>query len=188
MGQAIGYIRVSTAGQNIDRQLDGLSIDRVFTDKESGKGKDRPQLQAMLEHIRSGDVLHIHSIDRLARNMADLLSLVKEITSKNVEIIFHKDSLTFAGDNSPMQELQLHLMGAFAQFERSIINQRATEGRRIAKAKGVKFGRKPTIDSKTRKQLIADYENGRKVAQLARDYDISRQSIYRVFKSEGVKR
>lgn len=113
-GQQIGYIRVSTTAQNTDRQLEGVELDRVFTDKVSGKSADRPQLKALLAHLRDGDTLHVHSIDRLARNLRDLLSLIQIITVDGVTVVFHKEALTFTGDDSPMQQMMLPLMGAYS--------------------------------------------------------------------------
>lgn len=178
-GQQIGYIRVSTTTQNTDRQLDGLELDRVFEDKVSGKSADRPQLEALMAHLRSGDTLHVHSIDRLARNLADLLLLIESITDKGVAVQFHKEALTFTGDDSPMQNMMLQLMGAVAQFERSMINERAAEGREAAKAKGVRFGRKPMLSGAQVAELTERRSQGESVARLAIDFDVSRQAIYR---------
>lgn len=179
-GQQIGYVRVSTTVQNTDRQLEGVELDRVFTDKVSGKSADRPQLKAMLAHIRDGDTVHVHSIDRLARNLQDLLSLIQIITVDGVSVRFHKEALTFTGVDSPMQQMMLSLMGAVAQFERSMINERASEGRAAAKVRGVQFGRKPTLSASERSQVIKRREAGESVARLAIDFDVSRQAVYRV--------
>ena len=178
-GQQIGYVRVSTTAQNTDRQLEGVELDRTFTDKVSGKSTDRPQLKALLSHLRDGDTLHVHSIDRLARNLQDLLSVIQMITVDGVTVKFHKEGLTFTGDDSPMQQMMLSLMGAVAQFERSMINERAAEGREAAKVRGVKFGRKPTLGAAERAQVIKRREAGESVARLAIDFDVSRQAVYR---------
>ena len=177
--QQIGYKRVSTYNQNTDRQLDGVDIDKVFEDKVSGSSTDRPQLTAMLAHIREGDVIHVHSIDRLARNLGDLMSLIEKITSKGTTVKFHKESLTFTGEEDAMQKLMLQLMGAVAQFERSMINERAAEGRAIAKAKGKRFGRKPALQGKQVSELKRMYDEGVGVSRLAIDFDVSRQAVYR---------
>ena len=127
-GQNVGYIRVSSVDQNSDRQLSDTSLDVVFEDKCSGKDTQRPQLKACLRHLRSGDALHVHSIDRLARNLKDLQTLVEELTGRGVTIRFNKENLTFTGDANPMQKLMLQMMGAFAEFERSMIRERQREG------------------------------------------------------------
>ena len=157
----------------------------MFTDKVSGKSADRPQLKALLAHLRAGDTIHVHSIDRLARNLADLLSLIESITGKGVAVQFHKEGLTFTGEDSPMQQMMLSLMGAVAQFERSMINERAAEGREAAKAKGVHFGRKPSLSAKQVAQVRKRREQGESVARLAVDFDVSRQAVYRVLDKAG---
>jgi DNA invertase Pin-like site-specific DNA recombinase len=104
-GQQIGYKRVSTVDQNTNRQLEGISIDKVFEDKSSGKNTARPQLQAALKFCREGDTLVVHSMDRLARNLTDLRLLVKDLTDRGVAVQFIKESLTFTGEDSPMANL-----------------------------------------------------------------------------------
>src|SRR4051812_18587681 len=97
-GQLVGYVRVSSIDQNADRQLDGLTLDRVFTDKASGKDTKRPQLQAALEFLREGDTLVCHSMDRLGRNMLDLLQVIKTLNDRGVVVRFEKEHLTFSGN------------------------------------------------------------------------------------------
>jgi DNA invertase Pin-like site-specific DNA recombinase len=142
----IAYIRVSTVDQNTDRQLDGLTFDKVFSDKLSGADANRPQLLAMLDWARAGDVIHVHSIDRLARSMADLLKVVADLNAKGVHVRFHKENLVFTGDDSPLQTLMLNMMGSFAQFEREVMKERQREGIAKAKEKGVYKGRTKKID------------------------------------------
>src|ERR1039458_6986099 len=97
----IGYIRVSSVDQNTVRQLDGVELDKVFTDKASGKDTNRPQLKAALDYVRDGDVLVVHSMDRLARSLADLLQLVEMLNKRGVVVEFVKEGLVFTGDDSP---------------------------------------------------------------------------------------
>lgn len=177
--QSIGYIRVSTQAQSTDRQLDGVAVDHVFIDRVSGASKDRPQLQAMLKHMRTGDTIHCHSIDRLARSLPDLIQLVETITDQGAQLRFHKEGLSFGGDSSPMQTLQLQLMGSIAEFERSLINERATEGRKLAQARGVKFGRRPTLTDADKKQIRDWRDAGKPIAWIARNLDTTRQTVYR---------
>jgi DNA invertase Pin-like site-specific DNA recombinase len=188
-GQMIGYVRVSTLDQNTERQLEGVSLDKVFTDKASGKDTDRPQLQAALEYVREGDALVCHSMDRLARNLDDLRRMVKELTGKGVAVRFVKESLTFTGDDSPMATLLLSVMGAFAEFERSLIKERQREGIAIAKAKGVYRGRKPALSAEQVETLKAqDKERGGKNrAGLAKEYGISRETLYQYLALQGAK-
>ena len=127
-GQRIGYVRVSTFDQNVDRQLEGQSLDRTFTDKASGKDVNRPQLEALLTFAREGDTVVVHSMDRLARNLDDLRKLVQGLTKRGIRIEFEKESLSFSGEDSPMANLMLSVMGAFAEFERALIREGLVSG------------------------------------------------------------
>lgn len=133
----IGYIRVSSVDQNTVRQLDGVQLDQVFTDKVSGGTVDRPELSVLRKSLRAGDTLHVHSIDRLARSLGDLLVMVQEFTEQKVTVKFHTENLTFAGGDDKYQNLMLHLLGAVAQFERSMIRERQREGIVKAREAGV---------------------------------------------------
>ena len=135
-GQQVGYVRVSTLIQNTSRQLDGVALHKVFEDKASGKNVDRPQLTACLAHLREGDTLHVHSMDRLCRNLDDLRRIVKDLTGRGVVVKFHKEGLSFTAEDSPMSNLLLSMLGAVAEFERSLILERQREGIQIAKGEG----------------------------------------------------
>jgi len=111
-GHTVGYIRVSSVDQNTVRQLDGLKLDKEFTDKASGKDMKRPQLERALEFLREGDTLVVHSMDRLARNLDDLRKIVLDLTKKGVKVQFVKENLTFTGEDSPMAKLMPPVMGA----------------------------------------------------------------------------
>ena len=174
----VGYIRVSTLDQNTERQLDGQDLDKVFTDKASGKDTDRPQLKAALDYLRDGDVLVVHSMDRLARNLDDLRRIVLGLTSKGVLVEFVKERLTFTGEDSAMSHLLLSVMGAFAEFERSLIRERQREGIALAKKAGVYKGRKPSLTDEQAQQLRARITSGEKKAALAREFGISRETVY----------
>ena len=126
-GKRIGYVRVSSVDQNELRQLDGVQLDKKFTDKASGKDTKRPQLQAALEYLRDGDVLVVHSMDRLARNLDDLRRMVTELTGRGVVVEFVKENLTFTSEDNAMSKLLLSVMGAFAEFERALIKERQRE-------------------------------------------------------------
>jgi len=174
----VGYIRVSTIGQNVERQLDGLTLDETFTDRVSGKSMERPALQEMLRFVRRGDEVLVHSMDRLARNLGDLLHLVKALTGKGVRVTFRKEALTFTGEDSPMATLMLSIIGAVASFERSMIRDRQLEGIAIAKAKGVYKGGKPKLNPDQVAQLCHLAYAGEKKAVLARQFGISRETLY----------
>ena len=177
-GKQVGYVRVSTLVQNTARQLDGVALDKVFEDKASGKDTDRPQLSACLEFLREGDTLHVHSMDRLARNLDDMRRIVKDLTGRGVVVQFHKEGLSFAGDDSPMNTLLLSMLGAVAEFERSLILERQREGIAIAKAEGKYQGRKPKLTEEQAQQLRQRAAAGEKKAALAREFGISRETLY----------
>jgi DNA invertase Pin-like site-specific DNA recombinase len=176
-GQRIGYIRVSSVDQNTARQLVDVQLDRVFEDKVSGKDTHRPQLQAALTFCREGDVLIVHSMDRLARNLDDLRKIVLDLTNRGVHVRFIKESLTFTGEDSPMANLLLSVMGAFAQFERDLIRERQREGVQIAKAAGAYKGRKPSLTPDRVVVIRQRLAGGEKKASLAREFKISRQTL-----------
>lgn len=177
-GKRVGYIRVSTADQNTERQLDGVQLDKKFTDKASGKDTKRPQLQAALDYLREGDVLVVHSMDRLARNLDDLRKIVLGLTERGVIVEFVKEGLTFTGQDSAMSKLLLSVMGAFAEFERALLKERQREGIAIAKAKGVYKGRKPSLTPDRVAELCQRAAAGEKKAGLAREFKISRETLY----------
>jgi len=176
-GHIIGYVRVSSTDQNTVRQLVDEMLDKRFEDKVSGKTMDRPQLKAALSFCREGDTLVVHSMDRLARNLDDLRRIVLDLTGRGVHVRFVKESLTFTGEDSPMANLLLSVMGAFAQFERELIRERQREGVQIAKAAGKYQGRKPSLTREVVKVLRARIANGEKKAVLAREMRISRQTL-----------
>ena len=178
MGQRVGYQRVSTVDQNTARQLDGVEVDKVFTDKASGKDANRPELARAIDYVREGDTLVVHSMDRLARNLEDLLRLVRELTGQGVEVEFITERLTFAGDDAPMNTLLLSMLGAVAAFERSMILERQREGIALAKAAGKYKGRKAALSPDQADELRARLAQGESVSGLAREYGISRQSVY----------
>lgn len=177
-GQRVGYVRISTLDQNSGRQLDGLELDEVFTDKASGKDRHRPQLTAALKHLRKGDVLVVHSMDRLARSLPDLRAIVAELTGRGVAVEFVKENLTFTGGENAMASLMLNVMGAFAEFERALLLERQREGIAIAKREGRYKGRKPSLTSDSAAELRRRVAAGEKRAALAREFGISRETLY----------
>jgi len=185
--QNVGYIRVSSLGQNTERQLLDVKLDKIFTDRLSGQNADRPQLIACIDHLREGDVLHVHSIDRLARNLLDLQNIVKQLNAKGVSIIFHKEQLEFNAnkdaDNmkASMQTLTLQLLGAFAQFERSLIKNRQAEGIANAKAKGIKLGAPSKISEADKLEVIKMcFIKKHDKKAIALQYGISVPLIYKI--------
>ena len=182
-GQRIGYVRVSTFDQNVDRQLDGQSLDRIFTDKASGKDINRPELDAMLAVAREGDTVVVHSMDRLARNLDDLRKLVQSLTKRGVRIEFVKESLAFSGEDSPMANLMLSVMGAFAEFERALIRERQREGIAVARQRGAYRGRKRSLSDEIVAELHRRVDDGERKAVIARDLGISRETLYQYLRA-----
>lgn len=177
-GQTVGYVRVSTLDQRTERQLDGHELDRVFTDRASGKDTARPELDAMLRFVREGDVVLVHSLDRLARNLDDLRRIVADLTTRGVTVTFLKEQLTFTGEDSPIAHLLLSVMGAFAEFERSLIRERQREGVALAKARGAYRGRRPSLTSQQAQQLRTRAATGESKTALAAEFGVSRETVY----------
>ena len=177
-GHRIGYQRVSTTDQNTERQLEGVQVDRMFTDQASGKDVHRPELTSMLAYARTGDTVIVHSMDRLARNLDDLRRMVKELTGNGVRVEFVKECLTFNGDDSPMSVLLLSVMGAFAEFERSLLRERQREGIAIAKRKGLYKGRKPSLSPDQVVEVKERIAAGVSKAAVARQFKVSRATVY----------
>ncbi len=183
-GHRIGYVRVSSFDQNPERQLEQVQVDKVFTDKASGKDTQRPQLDALLAFVREGDTVVVHSMDRLARNLDDLRRLVQGLTQRGVRIEFVKERLTFTGEDSPMANLMLSVMGAFAEFERALIRERQREGIALAKQRGAYRGRKKALAPERATELRRRAGTGEKKAQLAREFGISRETLYQYLKTD----
>ncbi len=178
-GQRVGYARVSTLDQNESRQLEGVDLDRTFLDKASGKDVNRPQLTAMLTFVREGDVVICHSMDRLGRNLDDLRKLVLGLTERGVTVQFLKESITFTGEDSPMANLLLSVMGAFAQFERELIRERQKEGIELAKRAGVYKGRKRLLTADRAAEMTKRLADGESKTALAKEFGVDRVTVYR---------
>ena len=181
-GQRIGYVRVSSLDQHPDRQLEQVQVDRVFTDKASGKDIDRPALEALLAFVRDRDTVVVHSMDRLARNLDDLRRIVQGLTQRGVRIEFVKEGLTFTGEDAPMATLMLSILGAFAEFERALIRERQREGIALARQRGAYRGRKKSLSPDQMDELRRRVADGEAKAPLAREFGISRETLYQYLK------
>lgn len=184
-GHRIGYVRVSSFDQNPERQLEDVQVDKVFTDMASGKDTRRPQLDALLSFVREGDTVVVHSMDRLARNLDDLRRLVQKLTQRGVRIEFVKERLTFTGEDSPMANLMLSVMGAFAEFERALIRERQREGIALARQRGAYRGRKPALSPERAVELRRRATAGEQKAALAREFGISRETLYQYLRTDN---
>lgn len=183
----VGYMRVSTIDQRTDRQLEGVELDKLFKDHCSGKDMNRPALRECLTYLREGDVLHVHSIDRLARNLQDLQGLVTDLNGRGVSVCFKKEGLTFTAGNEadPMSKLMLQLLGSFSEFERSMIRERQREGLELAKKQGRKLGRAKALKPEQVAELVARAKAGESKAHLAKEYGISRVTLYAYLAEAG---
>ncbi len=179
-GHAVGYVRVSAADQHTDRQLDGVPLDMKFEDRASGKDTaGRPQLQACLLYLRPGDTLHVHSIDRLARSLQDLQSIVTDLTGRGVGVVFHQERLRFGPDRdaNPVDQLLMQFLGAVAEFERALIRSRQREGIDKAKAAGKYKGRQSRLsasDLQIMQQMRAD---GLSLGLIGQRVGMTRQGV-----------
>lgn len=174
----VGYVRVSSVDQNTDRQLDGVELDKVFEEKISGKTRERPQLILCIDYLREGDTLFVHSMDRLARNLKDLLNIVSELTEKNVTVTFKTENLTFGGKDNPMGYLMLSVFGAVNQFEIANLKLRQKEGIAKAKARGQHFGRK-SLSKKKVNEINNRLESGQKVSEISVAMNVGQSTIYK---------
>ncbi len=174
----IGYARVSSTGQNLDRQTDALTAagaKRIFTEKLSGAKRDRPQLAALLDYARPGDVVVVTELARLGRTMLDLIATVTGLGERGIEFRSLKENID---TTTPAGRMVFGILASLAQFERETINERAAEGRAAAKARG-RTGGRPAVDPakvEAAKQLVA---GGMSAAGAARATGISRATLYR---------
>ncbi len=181
-GKRLGYIRVSTSDQNPDRQLEGIQVDKKFIDYASAISLNREQLKAIIDYVRDGDIVIVHSMDRLARNVSDLRRLVDLFLSKKVEVRFIKENLIFNGQDNALSNMLLSVMGAFAEFEHAFIRERQREGIAIAKRKGIHLGRKKILDAKKIEIMKKEFSTGKSKVQIAEEMGVSLASIYRYLK------
>lgn len=180
-GQRIGYARVSTTDQNLDRQIAALGdLDRLFTDEASGSSRRRPGLEAALGYLRAGDELVVSSMDRLARSVRDLAGLVDELTGRGVTVVFLREAQTYRpGRDDPMSRLLLGVLGAVAEFERAIIRERQAEGIAAAKKRGAYTGRARALSDADVERARARVAAGVPKAAVARDLGVHRSTLHR---------
>jgi DNA invertase Pin-like site-specific DNA recombinase len=177
--QVVGYIRVSSQGQNTARQLQGIELDREFIDIVSGVKIERENLSSCIDYVRAGDTLVVDSIDRLARNLRGLQDILNTLIAKGVTVKFVKENLTFTANHDPMSTLMLQMMGAFAEFERNMIRTRQREGIDLAKKSGKHIGRPPTINDEIRKKAKQMREEGLSIRRISIVMGFSRITIYK---------
>lgn len=180
-GKRIGYARVSTFEQNPDRQLSGVELDKKFVDYSSGKDIQRPQLNALLDYAREDDIVFVDSMDRLARNVRDLQDLVRTFTSEGITIQFMKENLTFTGNDSPLSNLLLMLLGWVAEMERKTLLDRQKYGIEQAKKAG-KYQRKTIFCNELEEKIRTEMLITRKMKDVAKNVGIARCTLYKFLK------
>lgn len=183
----VGYARVSTTSQNLDMQVSALTdagCEKIYTEKVSGVG-DRTELKAVLEYLRDGDSLVIYKLDRLGRNMKDLLAIIEQLQQKNVSLVSLRDNID---TGSITGKLIMHIFASLAEFERDLIKERSAEGRREAKKKGVRFGRPKQPKPEKANMCAQLYRNGNSVSAIMRTTGIkSRNTVYKYLRMEGIE-
>lgn len=182
-GKRIGYVRVSTVDQNPERQLEGIELDKKFIDYASGSTINRPQLEALLQYAREDDLVIVHSMDRLARNVKDLRRIIDALIEKGIGVHFMKENLNFTDKESPMANLMLMIIGSIAEFELSLIQERQREGIAIAKKQGKFKGKKKKLDAEKLKLLKERLKTRDTKKKIAEDLGISRFTLYRYLDS-----
>ena len=177
--QVVGYVRVSSQGQNTARQLQGIKLDMEFIDKVTGSNMNREKLGECILYARKGDTVVVESIDRLARNLRDLQEIITTITNKGAIVKFIKENLTFTGNDDAMSTLMLQMMGAFAEFERTMIRSRQRDGIDAAKKAGKHLGRPNKIDNKFLSVVKEKKDSCQSIRSIAKDMNVSRATIYK---------
>lgn len=182
----LGYARVSTAKQDLDRQVEalvaaGVARDKIFLDKKSGATTDRPGLRAVLEYAREGDVIVVHTLDRLGRTVRDTLNLIHDLTDRGVGVRNLADPIKVdsANPGDPMGQLAVVLLALFAQMERTYTVERAAHARAVATAKGRRIGRPVLVDADKLAYAAHLREAGHSIADIVAKTGIARTSLYR---------
>ena len=184
-GKKIAYIRVSSEGQNTsrqDQQIEELCVDKVFTEKVSGKNiQDRPQFQLLLEYAREDDVIYCADLSRWGRSLIDIKTTITDLTKRGVTVTFLKENLTFSGNDDPMSNLLLGILSSLSEWERAVIKSRQMEGVKIAKEKGIykeRCGRKPKLTEEQIQEVRKRVQAGEKRSDVALAFGVSRQTVY----------
>ncbi|EHT7769204.1 recombinase family protein [Escherichia coli] len=178
-----GYARVSTSQQSLDLQVRalkdaGVKANRIFTDKASGSSTDREGLDLLRMKVEEGDVILVKKLDRLGRDTADMIQLIKEFDAQGVAVRFIDDGISTDGD---MGQMVVTILSAVAQAERRRILERTNEGRQEAKLKGIKFGRRRTVD---RNVALTLHQKGTGATEIAHQLSIARSTVYKILEDE----
>lgn len=182
----VGYVRVSSRDQNIDRQMEkmrGMAVDKIFQDKQSGKDTHREGLRAMLEYVREGDRVIVTSLDRLARSLSDLLRLVELLKEKKVDLVSVQEQVD---TSTPQGRLMLQMFGMIAEFERATIADRRDQGIEIARKNGKRFGRPRIVLPQNFDREVKNWKAGGQTAvETYKKLGMTKASFYKAVKAKG---
>ena len=178
-----GYARVSTSQQSLDIQIRalkeaGVKANRIFTDKASGSSVDRPGLDLLRMKVEDGDAILVKKLDRLGRDTADMIQLIKAFDAQGVAVRFIDDGISTDGD---MGKMVVTILSAVSQAERQRILERTNEGRQEAKRKGIRFGRKRVVD---RRKVLELYSEGMGATEISRQVSVARSTVYKILSEE----
>lgn len=186
MTAIVGYRRVSSTDQRLDRQVLG-ECSKVFEDQASGRDRDRPGLAACLAYVREGDTLRAYSADRLARSLTDLIALVDDLTERGVRVEFVKEGMVFDRESGdPYARCLMQVMGAFAELERNLIRARQAEGIALAKERGAYRGRKPALTAEEVEVARRRRADGVTLARLVKDFGVAKSTMQAALAGKGV--
>ncbi len=191
MADILGYARVSTQEQNLDRQIDalmaeGVSRKHLYCEKMTGTKSDRPELNRLLDDLDQGDTVIIADLTRISRGTKDLLEIVQKIKDKGAYIRSIKDTWLDTTSSNPYNDFLLTVMGGLSQLERDLISQRTKEGLASAKARGRNGGR-PSKQNEKAEMVMALYDSGMKIDDIVRNTELSRSTVNRIIKNHGNK-
>ncbi|QOJ13991.1 MAG: recombinase family protein [Planctomycetia bacterium] len=177
-GQRLGYVYVGVGDRDAHRQLEGEELDRIFMDIATDRNNRRPQRNALFAHAHAGDTIVAQRMAGLARNADELRRIVLRETARGVHVQFVKERLVFTSEGSPMTDLLLTMLGAVADFERTLLKERHREGVALARQRGIYGGRRRKLSSERVQELRARAASGERKARLAREFGISRETLY----------
>ena len=185
MADILGYARVSTEGQNLDRQIDalmvGVSKKHIYCEKMTGTKSDRPELNRLIHDLETGDTVIIADLTRISRSTKDLLEIVDKIKNKGAYIKSLKDTWLNTTTDNPYNDFLLTVMSGLSQLERDLISQRTKEGLVSAKARGRNGGR-PSKQNEKAEMVMALYDSGMKIVDIVRNTELSRSTVNRIIK------
>ena len=191
MADILGYARVSTDGQNLDRQIDalmaaGVTKKHLYCEKMTGTKSDRPELNRLINDLETGDTVIIADLTRISRSTKDLLEIVDKIKNKDAYIKSLKDTWLDTTSSNPYNDFLLTVMSGLSQLERDLISQRTREGLVSAKARGRNGGR-PSKQNEKAEMVMALYDSGMKIADIVRNTELSRSTVNRIVKNHSNK-